>query len=192
MAQLGNILPNSVDSGKEVKYAINQLGKLKAKATPMKTASLSEVKKELQTLDLAAVQMMCLRLAKYKKENKELLAYLLFESHDEQGYVNLVKEEMAELFKTIPRGNLYLIKKTLRKILRFTNRQIKYSGLKQTELELRIYFCGNVREARIPLHHGTVLFNLYQQQLLKIASALNKLPEDLQYDYQNEIATLSL
>ena len=158
----------------------------------MKTASLSEVKKELQTLDFAAIQVMCLRLAKYKKENKELLAYLLFESHDEQGYINQVKEEMAELFKTIPRGNVYLIKKTLRKILRFTNRQIKYSGLKQTELELRIYFCGMVREARIPLHHGTVLFNLYQQQLLKIASALNKLPEDLQYDYQNEIATLSL
>jgi len=158
----------------------------------MKATSLIEIKKELQTLDLPAMQAMCLRLAKNKKENKELLGYILFESHDEQGYINNVKEELTELFKTLQAGNLYFVKKTLRKILRFTNRQIKYSGLKQTELELRICFCGKMKETRIPLHPGTVLHNLYQQQRLKISAALARLPEDLQFDYQREIANLSL
>jgi len=158
----------------------------------MKATSLIEIKKELQTLDLPAMQAMCLRLAKNKKENKELLGYILFESHDEQGYINNVKEELTELFKTLQAGNLYYVKKTLRKILRFTNRQIKYSGLKQTELELRICFCGKMKETRIPLHPGTVLHNLYQQQRLKISAALARLPEDLQFDYQREIANLSL
>src|SRR6267142_1297842 len=158
----------------------------------MKATSLIEIKKELQTLDLPAMQAMCLRLAKNKKENKELLGYILFESHDEQGYINNVKEELTKLFKTLQAGNLYFVKKTLRKILRFTNRQIKYSGLKQTELELRICFCGKMKETRIPLHPGTVLHNLYQQQRLKISAALARLPEDLQFDYQREIANLSL
>jgi len=157
----------------------------------MKATSLTEIKKELQSLDPATLQDMCLRLAKYKKENKELFGYLLFEAHDEQGYINNVKEELGELFKTLPRANLYFVKKTLRKILRFTNRQIKYSGLKQTELELRICFCGKMKETRIPLHPGTVLHNLYQQQRLKISAALARLPEDLQFDYQREIANLS-
>ena len=157
----------------------------------MKATSLSEIKKELQTLDPASIREMCLRLAKHKKENKELLGYLLFEAPDEQGYINTVKEELGELFKTLPSGNVYFIKKTLRKILRFTNRQIKYSGLRQTELELRICFCSKMKEARIPLHPGTVLFNLYHQQRLKISAALEKLPEDLQFDYQREIANLS-
>ncbi len=142
-------------------------------------------------MDLATLRGMCLRLAKYKKENKELLGYLLFEAHDETGYINAAKEELGELFKTLPPSNLYLVKKTLRKILRFTNRQIKYSGLKQTELELRICFCIKMKEARVPLRPGTVLFNLYQQQILKIAAAQATLPEDIQFDYQREIANLS-
>jgi hypothetical protein len=158
----------------------------------MKAPSLNEIKKELQLQDAATIHDLCLRLAKHKKENKELLGYLLFEAHDEQGYLNTVKEELGELFKTLPPGNLYLIKKTLRKILRFTNRQIKYSGRKQTELELRICFCRYMKEARIPFPPGTVLFNLYQQQQLKISAAMAGLPEDLQFDYQREIANLSV
>jgi len=131
-----------------------------------------------------------MRLAKYKKENKELLNYLLFEAHNEQAYVENVKEGLNELFLTLPSSNVYLIKKTLRKILRFANKQIKYSGIKQTELELRIFFCGKVKEAKIPLHTGTVLFNLYQMQLKKIEAALSKLPEDLQADYERELKVI--
>ena len=153
----------------------------------MTTASLSEIKKELHTLDQETAEGLCNRLAKYKKENKELLTYLLFEAHDERAYVENVKEELRELFKTLPSSNVYLIKKTLRKILRFANKQIKYSGIKQTELELRIFFCTKIKEARIPLHTGTVLFNLYQMQLKKIEAALSKLPEDLQADYEREL-----
>ena len=85
----------------------------------MKSASISEIKKELQHVDADTVKALCLRLAKYKKENKELLTYLLFEAHNEQDYITNVKEEVIELFKTLPTSNTYLIKKTLRKILRF-------------------------------------------------------------------------
>ncbi len=153
----------------------------------MTIASLQEIKKELRTLDQETVEALCNRLAKYKKENKELLNYLLFEAHDERAYIENVKEEIKELFKTIPSSNVYLIKKTLRKILRFTNKQIKYSSLKQTELELRVFFCTKVKEAKIPLTSGTVLFNLYHMQLKKIAATLTKLPEDLQADYEREL-----
>jgi len=157
----------------------------------MITASLHEIKKELHTLDSETITGLCMRLAKYKKENKELLNYLLFEAHDEQAYISMVRETINELFNALPARNLYLIKKTLRKILRFVNKQIKYSGIRQTEVELRVYFCTKIKEARIPLSTGTVLFNLYQQQLNKINTAVAKLPEDLQSDYQQEIETLT-
>jgi hypothetical protein len=157
----------------------------------MKAASLNEIKKELQTLDPETVQALCMRLAKYKKENKELLTYLLYESDNEQSYIAAIKEDLDELFSELPsRNNLYYIKKSLRKILRFANKQIKYSGIKQTELELRIYFCTKIQEEKIPLREGTVLFNLYQQQLKKIYALVEKLPEDLQLDYQREIRTI--
>lgn len=156
----------------------------------MITVSLHEIKKELLTLDPETIAGLCMRLAKYKKENKELLNYLLFEAHHEQVYIASIKETIDELFTTLPPRNLYLIKKTLRKILRFVNKQIKYSGIKETEVELRIYFCAKVKEVKVPLTTGTVLFNLYQQQLNKVNAALNKLPEDLQADYQHEAKKL--
>jgi hypothetical protein len=158
----------------------------------MKAASINEIKKELRTIDADVLQEICLRLAKFKKENKELLTYLLYEAHHEQSYIENVKEEIEEQFKSLPRGvNTYYIKKTLRKILRFANRQIKYSGLKPTELDIRIFFCMRVKEAKVPMHTGTVLFNLYQQQLKKIKTILNSMPEDLQSDYEREVGSIA-
>jgi len=156
----------------------------------MKAASLNEIKKELIDLDSKVAQDLCMRLAKYKKENKELLTYLLFEAHDEPAYVQSIKAEMDGLFNTLPSGNVYYIKKGLRKILRIVNKQIKYSGNKQSELEVRLYFCMKIKEAGVPLRSSTVLYNLNEQQLKKINSALSKLPEDLQFDYQREIESL--
>jgi len=156
----------------------------------MPTASLSDIRKELQHLDSDALQAFCLRLARYKKENKELLGYLLFDAHDEPSYIEQVKEQIEILFEEISDRNLYLTKKILRKILRYTNRQIKYSGIPQTELEIRIHFCEKIISAKIPLSTGTVLFNLYQQQLKKIESVLMKLPEDLQADYTQSLTII--
>ena len=153
----------------------------------MKAASLNEIRKELLTVDRSLLEHLCASLARYKKENKELLTYLLFEANDEQGYIKNVKEEIDGLFETLPKGNVYFIKKSVRKILRFLNRQIKYSGVSETELALRIYFCLKMKSARIPLHSGTVLHNIYQQQLKKVQGVLSGLPEDLQYDYDREM-----
>jgi hypothetical protein len=156
----------------------------------MNAASIPEIKRELQSLDADTLQSICLRLAKYKKENKELLSYLLSDAHDEAGYIRSVKEEMNLMFHELTDRNLYIVKKMLRKILRFANRQIKYSGIARTELEVRVYFCEKIKEANIPLVAGTVLFNLYQQQLKNILNVLAKLPEDYQVDYAEAIEVL--
>ena len=157
----------------------------------MTSASLNDIRKELLHTDPEVIQTLCLRLARYKKENKELLSYLLFDAHDEVSYVQQVKDETSLLFKELSNRNLYLTKKILRKILRFANKQIKYSGIPQTELELRIFFCQKIRKEKIPLDKGTQLFNLYQQQLKKINTLLEKLSEDEQGDYTRALETIS-
>lgn len=157
----------------------------------MISASVNDIRKELLHLDSDRLQALCLRLVKYKKENKELLGYLLFEAHDEPAYIQEVKEEIDTLFKELANRNVYLTKKILRKILRFVNKQIKYSGISQTELELRIYFCKKILKEKIVLEKGTQLYNLFQQQLKKINTVLTKLPEDEQGDYTRAIETIS-
>jgi hypothetical protein len=154
----------------------------------MKSATVNELRKELKDSDPDVVRELCLKLIKYKKENKELATYALFEAHDEQAYVKNITAEIEELFNEIPRGgNTYYIKKTLRKILRFANRQIRYSGNKVSELEIRIFFCEQMNEARVPKNRGTVLGNLYDQQIKKITSIIDGLDEDLQADYQSQV-----
>ncbi len=66
----------------------------------MKAATVQEIKQELQQLPQNKVTELCLRLARFKKENKELLTYLLFEADDTALYIKHVNEEVDELFET--------------------------------------------------------------------------------------------
>lgn len=156
----------------------------------MKTASSQEIKEELKARKPAQLIELCLRLARFKKENKELLTYLLFESDNEEVYIVSVKEMIDEGFKELPKPNLYLSKKTLRKILRQTNRCIKYAGSPLVEASVLIHFCHKMQETGIPYTGSTVLYNLYQAQLKKIHVSLGKLHEDIQYDLRRELEEL--
>ncbi len=156
----------------------------------MKAATINELKQELLSTSPAIVSELCLRLARFKKENKELLTYLLFEAHDTAGYIKSVKQEIDAQFATINKSNVYFIKKTLRKILRITNKYTRYSGLANVEIELLIYFCTSMKALDIPINSNQVLFNIFQNQLKKINKTMAALHEDLQYDYQREIDKL--
>lgn len=149
----------------------------------MKVASINDLKKELESLPADTLVDICVRLAKFKKENKELMNYLLFESHDEQAYIDLVKKEISEQFTEINQSNLYFAKKSIRKILRTTGKYIKYTASKEMEIELLLHFCNTLKASGIPFYNSTALNNLYQAQLKKINKTISTLHEDLQYDY---------
>ncbi len=156
----------------------------------MKAATINELKQELLNTSPAKVTELCLRLARFKKENKELLTYLLFEAHDTTAYIENVKIEMDNHFEEMNKSNAYFMKKTLRKILRTVNKYSRYSGLAQVEIELLIYFCTRMKELNAYIKSSTVLSNIYNNQLKKITKAVDTLHEDLQYDYLREINKL--
>ncbi|NVN95929.1 MAG: hypothetical protein HXX18_11655 [Bacteroidetes bacterium] len=157
----------------------------------MKTASLKEIKTELNLLHPNRVMELCIQMAKFRKENKELLAYLLFEADNENTYIENVKIQIDELFEEINKSNIYFAKKTIRKILRNTNKYIKYSGSKQTEVELLLHFCKRLKNLGIPLPPNSALGNIYQRQLKKIHQAMATLHEDLQFDYSKEFSLIN-
>lgn len=157
----------------------------------MKAATINELKQELLNEPPAKLIELCIRLARFKKENKELLTYLLFEAHDTNAYIVSVKEEMDIQFETINKSNAYFVKKTLRKILRITNKFIRYSGSPIVETELLIYFCTSIKALGISINSSPVISNIYQNQLKKINKAIAAMHEDIQYDYQKEIKKIS-
>jgi hypothetical protein len=158
----------------------------------MKSPSISQLEKELKTLSAKRVLEICVRIAKHKKENKELLTYLLYGSINEKAYIEEVKEEINNLFTEINRKSTYTIKKGLQKAVRNMNKKIKYSGDKTTEIELRIYFCKKVKSARISIDSSSVIHNLYYREIEKIKKIYGKLHEDLQFDYRVELEEMSV
>jgi hypothetical protein len=156
----------------------------------MKSSSLPEIKQELAGLSHAKLVALCLRLGRFKKENKELLTYLLFEAHDEDGYIRSVKAEIDEGFESLPTSGAYLQKKSLRKILRIAGKHIRYMGSRQAEAALLLHFAEKMRGAPIDMEKSTVLANIYLQQLKKIDAAVNTLHEDLQYDFRKGLEAL--
>ena len=156
----------------------------------MKAASLKELKSELSLLPASQVLDMMMQLTKHSKDNKELLTYLLFHAEDQPQYIKEVKESMDAQFAEINMFSLYTIKKSLRKILRLTNKYIKYTGNKQVQVELLIYFCRSVKKMRVPLTETSALGKLYLRQIQKITTAVSTLHEDLQFDYSLELGEL--
>ncbi len=156
----------------------------------MKTASISVIKKELKNLPPEELQVIVARLAKYKKENKELLSYLLFEADNEQAFIQSVKEEIDEQFSNLNRSSFYLAKKTLRKVLKTTNKHIRFSGIKETEIQLLIYFCQKLKKSELNYKASRVVFNMYINQIKRINIVLSMLHEDLQFDYRDEVENL--
>ena len=145
----------------------------------MKAATIAQLKKELQYKSQEELMQLCLRLAWFKKENKELLTYLLFESESEEGYIETVKEEVDEMFDDININSYFYIKKSVRKILRTIKKYIRYSGNKATEVELLLYFCQKLKSFQPSINRNTTLKNLYNRQLEYINKKIPLLHEDL-------------
>jgi hypothetical protein len=131
----------------------------------MKPVSLKDISQELTYRTPKELRDLCLRLARFKKENKELLTYLLFESADELAYVQSVKKELDEEFEQINRTSYFYIRKSVRKILKNTRKYIRYSKKKETEVELLLHFCAGLQRLSPPIQRNSALLNLYNRQI---------------------------
>jgi len=156
----------------------------------MKAAKVSDIKKDLKNKTQPELVDLCLHLAKFKKENKELLTYLLYEADDEATFIESVKEEVDIQFDEINTSSYYFIKKSMRKILRNIKKHIRYSKKKETEVELLLHYCKRLKSFSPSINRNTALVNLYDRQIDSIRKTVSSLHEDLQYDYGLQLEDL--
>ena len=156
----------------------------------MKTATVTELKKELQGRSQSDLVALCLKLSKFKKENKELLTYLLYESDNEQQYIVNVKNEIDLQFLEINRKSTYIVQKNVRRIQRNVKKYIRYSKQKETEVELLIHFSHQLKTLIPSIGKSSVLQNIFERQIGVLSKKITTLHEDLQFDYQREIEDL--
>ncbi|WP_407431124.1 hypothetical protein [Arcticibacter sp.] len=149
----------------------------------MKTNGIAEIKKTIKNISQAELAEICLKLARFKKDNKEYLHFLLFESSDPLAYAEDVKESLQEPLTNLNRHPSLKVKE-LRKHLRVLTRHIRYTSSTEVEITLLIWF-----SEMLVVHAGVrqsnkALYTLFIRQLEKIRKAFPKLHEDLQFDYK--------
>lgn len=152
----------------------------------MKPADIATIRAELELRPAAELKAICLRLARFKSENKELLSYMLFDAADELGFIGSVKKDIDNQFNNLNTSHFYYTKKGIRKILRDMNKMIRISGRKSTEVELILHFCRNLYNLR-NLLATAVLDKIVEQQVKKVSKSIALLHEDLRYDYMHEL-----
>jgi hypothetical protein len=159
----------------------------------MPSAALQDIKKELKELSQKDLAELCQKMARYKKDNKEYMAYLLFRAHDKPQFLKEVKEEVDEQFVALStQTNLYYAKKSLRKILRIINKYAKYADDKALAADLHIYFLIRMKNSGIAFQKSQQLMNLYERELAKINTLLGTLHEDLRADYAGDLERIAL
>lgn len=154
----------------------------------MKTATVQELKQELLHKSSKELAELCLHLVRYKKDNKELLSYLLFESHDKEKTLEAIRAEMDMHFGEIAmQSNLYYAKKSLRKVLRIVNKYSRYIGDKHATASILIYYCRKLKESGISMDKSAAIEKIYTSQLKKIKLLIAGLHEDIQFDMEREL-----
>ena len=158
----------------------------------MKAAAVKEIKSALESLPETELVELCLRLVKFKKENKELATYVLFDEGDEGAYVAGVNASLGELFSDVHPTNPFYAKKTLRKIVRTAARYSKYSHEPTTAVEVLLFVAARMRPVVAELKRSTAVENIYLGVIKKIKKLTSALHEDLQYDYLRQLAKIEI
>jgi uncharacterized FlaG/YvyC family protein len=153
-------------------------------AIMMTSPKLNDLKKELQHLDVNRLKDVCLKLAKHKVENKELLNYLLFYEDAKDEYINNIKGIIISEFDDL-HPSIYYVKKQLSKLIRIMNKHIKFIGEKDKEIEIILCFCDEfIKHPIVKAGYKALSLMLYRQ-LKRANKIIPKLNDDLQFDYQN-------
>ena len=156
----------------------------------MKAASVITLKQALKEKSKQELLSLCLSMAKFKKENKELLSYLLYDTENETGYIRDVKLEIESQFVAINYDNYHFVKKGVRKVLRNCKKYIRYSKKTITEIELLLHYSEKLLEISDLFNKNVTLVGIFQRQIEIVKKKIPKLHEDLQFDYNLEIKSL--
>lgn len=155
----------------------------------MDTASIKQLKDTLSTLGREELTRLLLRIVKFKKENKELLTFLLFEADDLDAYVYEISLEIKDEFENYRLKTAYYKRKGCRRILRMLKKYIKYAADKEVEVRLLLAYVTIVAESKTFIT-DRVIQKIAFRQLLLAEKSIVKLHEDLQYEYKLEFEEL--
>jgi len=155
----------------------------------MELISSAEIKKGLKTLPKMVLEKMIMRLARLKKENKELLHFELRLNGDADQYKEEVWEEIKSYLDTEFSG-IRLQMKALKRANRLISKYGRLSQVREGEAELIIRVIKLVISDRRTEIKRNIIQRFLHTQLKKAYSLSRKFHPDLKYDLEAEIMVI--
>lgn len=156
----------------------------------IKPASLKVIKQELSLLSHQELIQIMLKLVRHRKENKELVSFILFDSKDETSFTQQMKLDMDELMEPVTRFNYATSLKYIRRVLRNTKKVARYSAHNEMEVELLMHFCSILKSKNLPIKDVKALSKMWDRCIQSMLKGISTLHDDLKYDYQTELDCL--
>ncbi|WP_439482323.1 hypothetical protein [Cyclobacterium plantarum] len=156
----------------------------------MQIPSLSTIRKELQHKEPKELIELILHLSKLSRDNKAFLYFKLFDTETSTLFIDTLKEELEIAFFKANKNNYYLAKKSAQSIRKILNKNLKLTKDPTARIEIISFFCKKLQEFGYLEYRHPVIENLYALQVGKVEKLIEKLHEDLQYDYQKLLETL--
>lgn len=153
-------------------------------------ASLKVIRDELALLNNKELVGIISSLIRFRKENKELITYLLFDSKDEAGFIKSIKAETEFAMEPVTRYNVRPYLKLIRKTLKNIRKAIKISGKNETAVQLLMHFCTVIKQKNLPVTRFKGLNLVWDRCIHDITKNILTLHEDLRYDYTQELNAL--
>ncbi|MFM7709422.1 MAG: hypothetical protein ACKO5C_00765 [Ferruginibacter sp.] len=152
---------------------------------------VQELRKRTADLQTSELIQLLSRLMRFKRENKELVAYELFVRDQPEVWFSEIRESFNSELETMNTSHPYFMKKTMRKLIRRAKTYARYAGDPAIESEL---FCGLLEvfnEHHLHVHPSDIVRKIYYDTFTRLEKNISKLHEDLQYDFERRLADLS-
>ena len=155
----------------------------------MKKENLRDLKRELENQPPEELVKICLRIARLKQENKELLAYLLYDAEDPMNYAGMLKEDILLPFQS-EFHTPYQFTKGVRKSLRLIAKYLRFTGNREGETELLLFLVNEFHQHYKHQYRTAALSKIIFRCLDKAENNIAKLHEDIQADYSETLNEL--
>lgn len=153
----------------------------------MKAKSLKKLREELVYAEKQDLVDLCLQLARFKVENKELLTYELFYKNNKDLYLSEIEAHVDKEFEGLNDASYFYLKKGVQKINRHVKKYIRIAKDPEIEVHLLLYFLKQFKAYKPDLLKQKILNNMYHREYKLVVKRIEKLHPDLQYDYEKEL-----
>jgi hypothetical protein len=153
---------------------------------------IHEIRVKTNELSVESMHRLLTRLMRFKRENKELVAFELFVRDEPEAWFADIRKECHATLDDMNTSHPYFMKKTLRKLIRTVKTYARYAGDPAIEAELLCILLEAFHQRRLHEHTADKIQKIVTDTQVRLQKIIAKLHDDLQYDFIRRLANLSI